>query len=54
MRELFERVLSVLFPPEPFLVEADDALYNYEVSNYPGIDPFRPFGHYDSWAGNIK
>lgn len=54
---LFERALSVLFPIRNYKIKsADEAKtwFQYESSNHPQIDPFRPLGKYDSWAGNIK
>jgi hypothetical protein len=50
-------VMSRLFPVKTHLIETiEDAeiWFRYEVSNYPDIDPFRPFRYWDSWAGRLR
>lgn len=52
MSSLFEYLLSVLFPPKIKVIETWEV--TQEVSNYSQLDPFRPLGRWDSWAGHIK
>jgi hypothetical protein len=57
MRILFERVLCKLFPPVTKIIETPedaDSFFKYAVSNHHDMDPFRPFGHWDSWAGHTE
>lgn len=57
MKVLFERALQSFFPPENNIIKTDedrDHMMLYAVSNYSEIDPFRPFGHWDSWAGCLQ
>jgi hypothetical protein len=57
MRTLFERALSRLFPQKNRLIETPedmDMWSRFEVPNHSDLDPFRPFGHWDSWVGHIK
>lgn len=54
---MFERVLSVLFPVRNYKIKSPEEAriwFKYEASNHPEIDPHRPLGKYDSWAGNIR
>lgn len=57
MRELFENALSTVFPPERYVIQtAEEAKewFRFEVPNHSKLDPFRPLGPWDSWAGNVK
>lgn len=49
---LIERMLSWLFPPK--LPRVDEWECIREVPNHSTLDPFRPLGNWDSWAGHIK
>jgi hypothetical protein len=54
---LVERLLAFLFPLKPYKIKTPDEAkqwFQYEVSNHPDLDPFRPLGFFDSWAGHVK
>jgi hypothetical protein len=54
---LFECILSWFFPQKNLFIETPEDMElwsRFEVSNHPDLDPFRPFGHWDSWAGHVK
>lgn len=52
MRELFERLLSFLFPPKMGTIGKWE--FTAEVPNHSWLDPFRTMGRWDSWAGHMK
>jgi len=61
MRDIIESILSFFFPPCFCIVEKDQELgehletwTRYEEPSYSELDPFRPLGRYDSWAGNVR
>ena len=57
MHSLIEHALSRFFPQKNLLIEGPedmDMWSRYEAPNHTDLDPFRPFGHWDSWAGNVK
>jgi hypothetical protein len=58
MRPLIERVLSRLFPVKMYRIKtADEARYwmHFEAPNHHAeLDPWRPMGPRDSWAGRTR
>jgi hypothetical protein len=55
--DVIQNVLARLFPVKNYVIETVEEAeiwFQYEVSNHPNLDPFRPLHFRDSWAGKVK